>query len=305
MPLTTTLAALPHPWAITGRLELYLQGMPVTLPAVARITGPSGALVTSIDQSLIMIGMDKPLIPRGYGGTAEATRLASEIHDRIGLQRLAAGDFLGRERDLVAWSRRSRGTVREALRLLAEQGLVTTRPGPGGGVFVSTPGPDGVVKSLGILLTSTPVSLAALLEARTEIEAAAVALAATRRTADQVAALAESCDRFGAFVAARDHRREVEENLLFHTTLVEASGNPVLAALHAALHDLVRRSTMEPTYGPEAADGVLAAHRRIAAAVDLGEPAAAVRRLRRHLEAFQAYLRASNQYDLIQRRFRL
>ncbi len=249
--------------------------------------------------------MDQSLSRQGRGGTAEATRLASELHDRIGHEGLAAGDFLGRERDLVAWSGRSRGTVREALRVLAEQGLITTRPGPTGGVFVSTPGPGGLVKSLGILLTSTPVSLAALLEARTEIEAAAVGLAATRRTGDQVAALAASCDRFGGFVAARDHAREVEENLLFHAALVEASGNPVLAALHTALHDLVRRSTMEPVYGPEAADAVLAAHRRIVAAVQQGDAAAAVRRLRRHLDAFSAYLRASNQYDVIQQRFRL
>ena len=249
--------------------------------------------------------MDNSLPPHRRDGTAEATRLAAEIHDRIGDQGLAAGDFLGRERDLVAWSGRSRGTVREALRVLAEQGLIVTRPGPAGGVFVSAPGPGGVVKSLGILLTSTPVSLAALLEARTEIEAAAVALAAARRTAGDVAALAESCDRFAGFVAARDHRREVEENLVFHSAMVAASGNPVLAALHAALHDLVRRSTMEPAYGPEAAGGVLAVHRRILAAVEQGDAAAAVRRLRRHLDAFSAYLRESNQYDPMQQRFRL
>ena len=237
--------------------------------------------------------------------SGEAHRLAGLIQAHIASEQLAAGARLGRERDLIQWSGRSRATVREAVRLLADQGLVATRPGPAGGIFVAAPGPEHVARSLGILLESTQVSLAELLEARVEIEAAAAALAARRREPGDVAALAASCERFARLIADGHHVGQVEENLVFHAAVASACHNPVLSALHDAIRDLVRVSTVEPAYEAAVAREVLGAHERIAAAIAAGDEAAAARRVRRHLAAFETYLRGTNQYQLIRQRFRL
>lgn len=235
----------------------------------------------------------------------EAERLATELRERIVREHLFPGTRLGSEQDLIRWSGRSRATVREAFRLLAEQGLMTARPGPKGGLFVATPGPDRVARSLGILLSLSDVSLGELLQARMEVESAAVGIAATQRTRADLEGLEQSCLRFGRLLDSQDGEGQVEENLTFHTELVRASHNTVLVVLHAALHHLIRASTVEPIYTVAAATEVKQAHERICRALRDQDRDAAIRRVRRHLAAFEEYLRRSDQYELLQRRFRL
>lgn len=237
-------------------------------------------------------------------GQAEAGNLAAELRERIAREGLEGGARLGSEQDVIVWSGRSRATVREALRLLADQGLVRARPGPKGGIFVATPGPDHVARSLGILLQTSRVALAELLEARVEIEAVAVGIAAQRRTPEDLALLDASCTRLAALAEHRKSEQAVEENLAFHTALVAASHNTVLTVLQLAIRDLIRASTMEPAYSPEVEMEVAEAHRRIVDALRRQDAAAATRRIRRHLRAFEEYLRGTGQYALLQRRFR-
>ncbi|MGC9418607.1 MAG: FadR/GntR family transcriptional regulator, partial [Rhodovulum sp.] len=52
-------------------------------------------------------------------------------------QGLQSGDRLPGEAEMIARFQRSKGTVREAMRILEAQGLVRTRTGPGGGAFVA------------------------------------------------------------------------------------------------------------------------------------------------------------------------
>lgn len=234
----------------------------------------------------------------------EAESLADELRARIAREGLAEGTPLGREQDLILGSGRSRATVREAVRLLADQGLVYTRPGPKGGIFVATPGPDHVARALGILLQTSRVALAELLEARLEIEAAAAGIAALRRTPEDLSRMDESCARLAALAQSGDSDAAVEENLWFHSALVAASHNTVLAVLQGAIHDLVRLSTVEPTYTRAVESEVAKAHGRIVDALRQRDAQAAGRRVRRHLLAFEEYLRTTDQYALLRQRFR-
>ncbi len=49
---------------------------------------------------------------------------------------LGPGDRLPQERDLITQFSASKGTVREALKALEVQGLISVRTGPGGGAFI-------------------------------------------------------------------------------------------------------------------------------------------------------------------------
>src|ERR1700690_2277313 len=74
--------------------------------------------------------------------------LANELRERILDGEFAEGMALPPERELVAQTRMSRATVREALRILQVQGLVRIKAGRAGGTFVQRPGRDSVAKSV-------------------------------------------------------------------------------------------------------------------------------------------------------------
>ena len=63
-------------------------------------------------------------------------RVADAIKDWVVEQGLKPGDRLPGETELIQRFAMSKGTIREALRLLQAQGLVETKTGPGGGLFV-------------------------------------------------------------------------------------------------------------------------------------------------------------------------
>lgn len=161
-----------------------------------------------------------------------------------------------------------------------------------------------MAKSLGILLEASQVSLAELLEARLEIESSAVGIASRRSTSEDISKLQASCERLTGLAAASDGDRAVDENLAFHDDLVAASHNTVLIMLHQAIRDLIRVSTVEPAYTPDVESEVVSAHEHIVEALRHRDSEAATRRIRRHLEAFESYLRTTNQYELLKHHFR-
>ncbi|MBV9422849.1 MAG: FadR family transcriptional regulator, partial [Solirubrobacterales bacterium] len=75
----------------------------------------------------------------------------------------------------------SRGTVREALRLLAAHGLIRTAKGAGGGSFITLPTVDHVSEflqvNIGLLNESRDVSAEEMLEARELLESFAARMA--------------------------------------------------------------------------------------------------------------------------------
>ena len=63
-------------------------------------------------------------------------QVAEEIKNWVVEQGLQAGDRLPAEGNLIERFSMSKGTIREAMRILEAQGLIRTRTGPGGGSFV-------------------------------------------------------------------------------------------------------------------------------------------------------------------------
>src|SRR5215212_11970491 len=119
--------------------------------------------------------------------------LADALRARILTRELRPGQRLPIEPDLADEYDVSRSTVREALRVLASQGLVSTTRGMQGGSFISCPEPGQISEylhaSLGLLAESRNVGVEAMLEAREFLEVPAAGVAAVRRTEVQLEAL--------------------------------------------------------------------------------------------------------------------
>lgn len=158
-------------------------------------------------------------------------RLADELRGQIVDGLLAPGDRLPIEPDLCALYGVSRSTVREALRVLSSQDLVSTTRGVTGGTFVVNPGVDHISDylqaSLGLLATNGKASVDHLLEIRELLEVPAAGLAALRRSEDQMEQMRSTL--FDPRTV--DPASVFESNRSFHVQLLRITGNPLLESL--------------------------------------------------------------------------
>ena len=157
--------------------------------------------------------------------------LADALRARILTRELLPGQTLPIEPELADEYGVSRSTVREALRVLASQGLVSTSRGVLGGSFVSCPEPaqisDYLHASLSLLAESKNVGVDALLEVRDMLEVPAAGLAALRRTPSQLEAL-----RASLYVpAAETVEQRVKLSRRFHEVMLVAAGNSIIESL--------------------------------------------------------------------------
>jgi GntR family transcriptional regulator, transcriptional repressor for pyruvate dehydrogenase complex len=150
-----------------------------------------------------------------------ALEVVDAIGDRIRDGRLAAGDKLPTEAEIMGAFGVSRTVVREALSKLQAGGQVRTRHGIG--TFVVGAG------------DATPFlqDVIALLELRIGLETEAAALAAQRRSAQNLGEMRAALDEFSATVEAG--RDAVAADVRFHLEIARATQNPHFAELMAAL----------------------------------------------------------------------
>ncbi len=195
---------------------------------------------------------------------------------------LEAGARLPSEPELVLHYEVSRSTWREALRTLAAEKLVVATRGVTGGTFVMEPSMDDVESYLSnsvTMLMRNQLSLEQILEARSFLEVPAAGLAAQRRTDEQIAVLATSIESI-----SHGNRSQLwAANTLFHTTILEATGNPLLRALispiSGALRTKVLRDGSRPTFMEQAGRD----HANVLEAVRDGDVSGAEEAMREHL----------------------
>lgn len=126
----------------------------------------------------------------------------------------------------------SKGTIREAIRILEAQGLVKSRTGPGGGVFVHQVSEERATALLGNYFYFEHLTIDDIYQIRQALEPELAASLAGRLSEAQLAALEEVMTRY------REPARSVEEereqhvaSLRFHALLAEMSGNALLRFL--------------------------------------------------------------------------
>lgn len=182
---------------------------------------------------------------------AEHTRVADHIVEQIEKaiidKRLKPGDRLPPVRELQETFKAGRGTVRDALAVLKERGLVDVKPGAHGGAFIKKLGLDHVSEGLALLIRHRQVPLKYMVEFREMAEGTAAGLAAERAGADDIEELKKMLDRLVEL-----NRDEPESLKAFyrtergmHLALARMSRNPmlewVLQTMHVNLdsHDLL------------------------------------------------------------------
>ena len=166
--------------------------------------------------------------------------IARQLRDQILRGELTAGQRLPPEDELTEQYGIARTTLREALRVLESQGLLTIRRGRGGGPEITHPDLRPAATALAISLRLDGTTLGDLAEAREMIEPSLAAKLALEHTDDDLAALE-------AAVASAHAAAERNDVVAFglaadevHETLIERSGNRTLATVAQLMHDMVR-----------------------------------------------------------------
>lgn len=158
-----------------------------------------------------------------------------QIREMILSRELKPGDKLPSERVLMQMMQRSRPTIREALRMLENAGLIQIIPG--GGAVVQEPSVVSVRQPLEHIMALQAVSDAELYEYRSYIEEAIAGWAAQRRTEADLEAL---------WKCIEDSRAQIDDfdvflklDVQFRILVAEASHNRLAVIMENVIHSMV------------------------------------------------------------------
>lgn len=208
--------------------------------------------------------------------------IIAQIRAMLQSGQLKPGDRLPPERELAEQMEVSRNTVREAIRMLEISGLVTVRPGSGGGAFVARPDSAVVARQLSDALNLTDVSLGDITETRLWLESIVVRIACERMTDDDLAALEANVDLAEELTAGEDWSRRAEVHIDFHKILVGATQNPLLIFLMNSVLELL--PPIIEAVGPSRDSAVMTSRRRLMEKLRERDADGAVAEMEKHLQ---------------------
>jgi len=167
--------------------------------------------------------------------------VVEQIQSAIFNGELVEGERLPSEMKLKELFDTSRGTVREALRVLEQKGLVRIRPGVKGGAHIEPANTQAIQEGMAVLIRHKKISLDHLAEFRELLEGQAAEQAAASALPGDIAQLHHILTRIRAHARTGPEDWDCfnELDALFHQTLARMGGNPLIQANLATIHENV------------------------------------------------------------------
>ncbi|MBN2322317.1 MAG: FadR family transcriptional regulator [Spirochaetes bacterium] len=166
-----------------------------------------------------------------------------QIEEAIIHGKLQAGDKLPAERELKELFQTSRGTLREALRVLEQKGLVRIKTGVNGGAFIREVTTHQVSESLALLIRYQKIPLKDLAEFREGVEGIVASFAAERKNGREKQKLGELLDtaRFHLESGISHWDEFIDTDNRIHMTVAAAAKNPVYESVLRMVHENIIR----------------------------------------------------------------
>lgn len=221
--------------------------------------------------------------PARIAGTSVHASLASEIGQRIVRGDYPPGTILPNEQQ---WSQTfdvSRSAVREAIKMLMAKSLLASRPKVGSWV---EPRERWNLLDRDVLAwySASPNRenfLRTVQEFRYIIEPEAAALAAERRSDEQMAEIGQACAEMGS---AKSLPERTQADTRFHIAILRASGNELLVPLGVLIESVLDRLFVMVTREVDDLRLAQALHEKIEKAIRQRRPEAARTAVRRLLQ---------------------
>lgn len=165
--------------------------------------------------------------------------VVEQIEEAIFDGRIKAGERLPSEIKLKESFNTSRGTIREALRVLENKGLVSIRPGVKGGAQIQPANTRAMQDSIAMMIRHQQCSLEHLADFRAFLEGFAARRAASLATPDQIKELNHILGKIAALLDTNPsdwqdfHRLDAK----FHQHIALMADNPLVMANQACIHE--------------------------------------------------------------------
>jgi len=169
---------------------------------------------------------------------SRAEAAAQAVERRIVADELRPGTRLGTRRELGDLLAVAPSTVSEAIKLLEDRGLVLTRTGPGGGVFVAEPGVGVRLARSMMHVSGSAGDVADALEVRDILETAVIVGAAA--AVHPAARLTNLNQAMRSLRAATDMAEFYRRNLEFHAEVAALCRNEMLHTIYRSLLAIVQ-----------------------------------------------------------------
>ncbi|MCE2524054.1 MAG: FadR family transcriptional regulator [Rhodobacteraceae bacterium] len=179
-------------------------------------------------------------------------RVADKIKQWVVERDLKQGDRLPNEAEMIKLFAVSKGTVREAMRILEAQGLIATRTGPGGGSFIDKVSAERAASLLANYFYFQDLSISDIYQMRKTLEPELAASLAGNLTETQLDELQFLAERHPEPASSPEEEKELHvSSLAFHARLSDFAGNRlvgfVIGFMARILTDLtVYRRLYEP-----------------------------------------------------------
>jgi DNA-binding FadR family transcriptional regulator len=213
-------------------------------------------------------------------------RVAQEIVRDIVLRGLQTGDHLPLEAAMVDQYGVSRTSLREALRLLEVQGLISLKPGPGGGPVVGSVEPAHLARTAALYFHLGGTTYADVMRTQVVMESTCARFAARhpdRKEAMQPWFEARVPDQLPEF-------RDLTTG--FHGTVYRLADNGVLSLLTQAVTHIVTAHVVRTMDPVELRAAIIEEHAELARTIASGHADAAERQMADHFERQHDYLAA-------------
>jgi len=217
--------------------------------------------------------------------TSLADTAAEHIRQEIVRGRWPLGERIPNEPTLSSLLNVSRGTVREAVKMLVSQGLLETRQGSGTYVRAHYDLSASVLRM-------RRANLRDQVETRCALEVEATRLAALRHTPQDIESLFSLLEQRGRSHDGASRSDFIERDFAFHSAVVRASHNHALAETYLFFSTSVRE-VIEATVDNEIPEPDFDAHQGIVRAIQSGDPDLAATTARRFMAPLLAELNRS------------
>jgi GntR family transcriptional regulator, transcriptional repressor for pyruvate dehydrogenase complex len=213
-------------------------------------------------------------------------QIAEIIQEMVNSQKLKVGDSLPPERELADLFKVNRTTVREAIHLLRDRGLVERKNRQGTRIVAIPPASVGAAIERYVILKDCRQWH--LYEVRLVLEPKAAALAATNAEPEDLHNLEATLSRLEESWVSEDVQRTASADAAFHLALANSSHNPMIVAIFAGFSPVMERFLLLQYRILKRSDESFQMHREVYEAVAARDPVRAAYAMQRHMTSSPA-----------------
>jgi GntR family transcriptional repressor for pyruvate dehydrogenase complex len=220
--------------------------------------------------------------------------VADQIRQAIFNGLLNPGHKLPPEREMAEKFQTSRVALREALRALEKEGMITIKRGSGGGAFVADfdNALRALLDSLNTVVKLGQAKSAHLTETRAILEPEITRLATLRATPENIEAIEAVVLAQEKELLSGELSRKLD--MEFHRRVAEAANNPVLNIVVNAVNESIRDAIFRSKRSVEMRGRVVAYHRNILEALKSRDAARARAVMTEHVVDVQCHIETTD-----------